>query len=142
MNRPPSLRRLLLGAFALACALYLAGFTLDQHLRSRRGPWEVRFEPAPDGGSQLRIHHPHLGLTNPCLLSPPHTFSNAPATVRFLTPHQTIPLGRVVYDDLTYLPGVVTLEIFGHEIELLPRTLYLDRQPVAWTNTTPLVVPN
>ena len=33
---------------------------------------------------------------------------------------------------VTVLPGTVTLEFAGHEVELLPRTLYLNRRPHPW----------
>ena len=53
-------------------------------------------------------------------------------TVAFDVPQRSVPLGRVKFEDLTYLPGTVTLEMFGHEIELLPRTLYINRKPHPW----------
>jgi hypothetical protein len=34
--------------------------------------------------------------------------------------------------DTTFQPGTVTFQLFGHEIELLPRTLVLDRQEHGW----------
>ena len=58
------------------------------------------------------------------------------ATIRFDTPAHTVPWGRVKYEDLTYLPGVVTLELYGHEIEMLPRTMYVNRQSVPWITAT------
>jgi hypothetical protein len=35
-----------------------------------------------------------------------------------------------------YLPGTVTLELFGHEIELLPRVLIIDRKEHPWKSGT------
>ena len=43
-----------------------------------------------------------------------------------------VPFGQVLFTDLTYLPGTVSFEVFGHEVELLPRTLIVDRQEVPW----------
>ena len=43
-----------------------------------------------------------------------------------------MPFGRVKFEDLTYLPGTVTFDFFGHEIELIPRTLYINRKPRPW----------
>ena len=34
--------------------------------------------------------------------------------------------------DTTFLPGTLTFQFFGHEIELLPRVLVLDRQEHPW----------
>ena len=53
----------------------------------------------------------------------------------FDTPGNTnLPFGYVVFLDTTYLPGAVTMNFFGHEIELLPRTLVVNRKEVAWEN--------
>ena len=34
--------------------------------------------------------------------------------------------------DTISLPGTVTFQMFGHEIELLPRVLTIDRQEYPW----------
>ena len=31
-----------------------------------------------------------------------------------------------------FLPGVVTMNLLGHEIELMPRTLVIDKKEVPW----------
>jgi hypothetical protein len=33
-----------------------------------------------------------------------------------------------------FLPGVVTMNLLGHEIELMPRTLVIDKKEVPWIN--------
>ena len=43
-----------------------------------------------------------------------------------------VPFGNCVFMDTTFLPGTVTLQLFGHEIELLPRVLVIDRQEHSW----------
>jgi hypothetical protein len=51
----------------------------------------------------------------------------------FDDPTQTnVPFGEVIFQDLTFLPGTVTFNFFGHEVELLPRTLIIDKQEHAW----------
>jgi hypothetical protein len=35
-----------------------------------------------------------------------------------------------------FLPGTVTLDCFGHEVELLPRVLVLNRRQVPWKSHT------
>jgi hypothetical protein len=119
-------------AFVLAALLYAGLFLTDQHLRTRRGPWEVRFHATPGEDPWLTINQPSLGLTNILIEFPGERSDPVDALVRFHTPEQTIPMGQVKYEDLTYLPGVVTLEVFEHEIELLPRVLYLNRQAQPW----------
>jgi hypothetical protein len=34
--------------------------------------------------------------------------------------------------DLRFLPGTVTFQLYGHEVELLPRALMIDRQEHPW----------
>jgi hypothetical protein len=134
VNEGRSLRNLLVGAAVAALAFYVAGFGINEHLRWRRGPWEVRFEPGAE--PRLVINQPRLGIAGVTLSFPGETAEGPPMTIRFETPRQAIPFGSVKYDDLTYLPGVVTLDLFGHEIELLPRTLYVNRKAIPWTEAT------
>jgi hypothetical protein len=35
--------------------------------------------------------------------------------------------------DSTFLPGTLTFQFFGHEIELLPRVLIIDHREYPWT---------
>jgi hypothetical protein len=44
-----------------------------------------------------------------------------------------VPFGTCVFMDTTFLPGTVSFtNIFGHDIELLPRVLIIDRQEHSW----------
>jgi hypothetical protein len=135
MPQDNSIIKILLVALLASLVFYFGGFSLNEYLRTRRGPWEITFaSPTPDT-TAITISQPHLKI-GPITL----TFTNStealqtPETIRFDTPRSTTPLGEVKYDDLTYLPGVVTLELLGHEIEMLPRLLYVDRQPFQWSN--------
>lgn len=138
VNDGRSLRNLLLGAGLAALIFYVAGFSLNEYLRWRRGPWEVRFEPGNE--PRLIVSQPHLGITDVTLVFPGEAVVGSTTVVRFETPRQAVPFGAVKYDDLTYLPGVVTLDLFGHEIELLPRTLYVNRRPIPWGEAERIVV--
>ena len=40
----------------------------------------------------------------------------------------------------TALPGVITLDLFGHEIELLPRVLIVNKKEVPWQSGLSLVL--
>jgi hypothetical protein len=40
--------------------------------------------------------------------------------------------GKCVFMDTTFLPGTLTFQLFGHEIELLPRVLVIDLQEHPW----------
>jgi hypothetical protein len=120
------------GALVLAVAVYVGGFGLDQHLRTRRGPWQVTFIREDSGTPALIINQPRLNIANLKIIFGGEQVTNSTETVVFDFPKKRVPFGKVKFEDLTYLPGTVTLELFGHEVELLPRTLYLNRQPHSW----------
>lgn len=120
----------------LALIGYVAFYACDAQLRTRNGPWEVEFLGAPDGTPTLRINQPSLGIRGVEIrflgeVIPAGTRS-LPASVRFDQPLVELPFGRTAFDDLMYLPGTVVLQCFGHEVQLVPSTLYLNRQPHAW----------
>jgi hypothetical protein len=132
--RPEGIRKHLVAAFLLAALLYAAGFAFDQHLRTRRGPWGGTFTREPSGNPALVIHQPRLGIRDVKIVFAGESASHRVQTVAFVRPGQTLPFGRVKFDDLTVLAGTVAIESAGHEIELLPRTLYLNRQSRPWQN--------
>ncbi len=139
--KPGGLGKILAGAAILALALYAGGFALDQHLRTRRGPWRVTFLAGPGSEPRLIVNQSALRITNLTVILRDEAVTNAVnRAVAFDTPQQPVPFGRVKFEDLTYLPGVVTLDLFGHEIELLPRALYVNRQPRAWTSNTTIAL--
>jgi len=121
-----------LGALALAVVLYAAGFAFDQHLRTRRGAWQVTFTTDSNGDAVLLVNQPELKVTDLKVVFVGERTTIAAATVTFDSPQKPVPFGQVKFEDLTYLPGTVTLELFGHEIELLPRTLYVNRKQYPW----------
>jgi hypothetical protein len=51
-----------------------------------------------------------------------------------------VPFGSVIFFDTTVLPGTVTMRLFGHEIEFIPRTLIIDHTPYGWINGTNIFV--
>ena len=126
--------RTLLILFALVLAFYLASFYGVEYLRHRKGPWVMRFDRATDGTPIVEISQPHLGINGTRIVFRGEVYTNAAETVSFALPEPTrpVPFGRVIYEDLTFLPGVVTLDLFGHEIELVPRTLVVNRLGLAW----------
>lgn len=123
-----------LAGLLLALAIYVGGFSFDQHLRKRHGPWQVTFETGPTGTPAVVVNQPKLHITNLKIEFAGETATNASATVVFDVPERPVPFGRVKFEDLTYLPGTVTMDLFGHEVELLPRTLYINRKPHPWTS--------
>ena len=51
-----------------------------------------------------------------------------------------MPFGECIYQDLMFLPGVVTMNLLGHEIELMPRTLVVDKKEVPWNTPDARIV--
>jgi hypothetical protein len=121
-------------AFVIALVGYLFFYGCDAHLRARKGPWIVNFQASTNGEPLLVIDQPALNIHTQVLLAGEKA-TNTPGVALFKSPqHLNTPFGRVRFHDLTYLPGTITLDVYGHEIELLPRTLVLNTREVGWTN--------
>lgn len=123
--------------FVLALAIYVVSYTLIEHRRYEKGPWEVSFESVSNGVPAMVISQPHMHLNNVRIVfpgeMPPAT--NAPASMKFEQPKEwpfAVPFGKVVFEDLTFWPGTVSFDVYGHEVELIPRVLIVDRAEVAW----------
>jgi len=129
---PSGLWKPVLGGLLLALAIYIGGFKFDQHLRTRRGPWQVTFTSDHSGAPAIIINQQKLAIANLEIVFAGETTTNAPGTVAFDFPEKPMPFGKVKFEDLTYLPGTVTFDFFGHEIELIPRTLYINRKARPW----------
>ena len=131
MDHSDKLPKHLLMGFALALGVYVAFFTCDQHLRKRKGGWQVDFSTNAAGWARIDITQPTLKIREQIV------FRGEAATntgsVSFDRPGKPIPFGKVKFEDLTYLPGSVAFDFFGHEVELLPRTLYLNKREIPWT---------
>jgi hypothetical protein len=121
----------------LACVVfYVVGFALVQWWRDRRGPWEVTFRVDDQGTPGVEIAQPRLGIGGVSIRfrGTNHAALAEAVTVRFDEPTKgdSIPFGRVKFLDTTFLPGTATFDLFGHEVELLPRTLIVDKQERGW----------
>lgn len=122
----------------LALVGYLSLYWTDSFLRSRRGPWEVTFGTNAAGTPTLTLSQPALHLAGVEIRFPGEsagaTAEPLPATIRFDHPKAAVPFGTTAFDDLMYLPGTVVLHCFGHEVQMLPGRLYLNRSAVPWEN--------
>jgi len=119
-------------AFGLAVLCYIAFYSCDGHLRSRKGPWELTFKSEADGTPNLVINQPVLGITNVTLRMEGEMAVQKPETVVFTGPGDEVPFGEIIFFDTTYLPGTVTLDFFGHEVEIMGRTLILNFKEHPW----------
>jgi hypothetical protein len=146
MNRDNPAKHLMIPLLA-AIIIYVIAYGGIEHLRNRKGPWQVTFtrfsagtaEAAASrqtGGPTLLINQPALRITNiQVVFTNELPFTNPPAHLSFAQPRPVpydLPFGRCIFMDTTFLPGTLTLQMFGHELELLPRTLIIDHQEHAW----------
>jgi hypothetical protein len=142
VKRDNFLRHVLI-AFAITLAGYMLFYQVDRWLRLRHGPWRVSFAVASNGVPSIVITEEKLGITGVRLEFPGETAAPAaaPQTLVFDSPLKTnLPFGRTLFLDTTYLPGAVTMNLFGHEIELLPRTLVVNRKEVPWAGVQTLTL--
>ena len=120
--------------FVVVLGSYLAVFYGIESWRHRTGAWDVTFTADADGNPTLVIYQPKLNISSVEILFGGERvpLTNFSGRVVFDRPLKALPFGRRIHEDLTSLPGVETLDLFGHEIELLPRTLVVNRTEVPW----------
>ena len=154
-------------AFLLALVGYVFFYQTIEHRRTRKGPWQVTFTSDTAGAPAIVIAQTRLAITNVQISFPGETLpiTNAagavafdhgrpesPATNRqsvvttllFAQPRPVpyeVPFGKCVFMDTTFMPGTVTFDLFGHEIELLPRALIIDRQDHPWQPDATIPLP-
>src|SRR6267378_294336 len=137
-------------AFVIALAVYIVAYRGIEGRRTRRGPWEITFAKSPDGHPELVVDQPNLSLTNVQIIfsnemvSTNSTNSNFPSRLEFNTPRPVpfqLPFGKCIFMDATFLPGTLTLSLFGHEIEFLPRVMIIDHEEHPWRTDEQIALP-
>jgi hypothetical protein len=144
MNLGGNARHFLI-ALGLALAAYGACFWLLQHRRVANGPWEVAFT-SESGMPVLVVKQGALGIGEVRLVFPGQSApAHARETVRFALARPVpfdLPFGECVFLDPLFLPGTVVLEAFGHQIQLMPRVLTIDRVERAWHSGETILLTN
>ena len=118
--------------FVAVLALYLVVFYGIERARQHKGPWEVEFLTDAQGSPAVVVSQAALALGKVTIVFHGESSTNPASRVRFDRVLQPVPFGKVIYEDLTFLPGVVTFDLFGHEIEVLPRALVVNKKLVQW----------
>ncbi len=140
--KPAAPAKLFLSAFAIAVVVYFAAFYGIEHRRTAHGPWRVTF--ASDGGASppcLIIDEPYLNIAGLKITFPGQTAPATNAVMVFDGPQDVpfaVPFGNCVFMDAISLPGTVVFDVFGHEIQLLPRALTIDKKEHPWQSNTTL----
>lgn len=115
-----------------------------QMVRRKGGPWNLTYAIGSNGVPELRIEHPKVLGPSPVIVSFPGekpTRTDLPITAVFSVPiTNAMPFGPVIFVDNTLLPGTVCVNCFGHVVELVPRTLFIDMQDVGWAPGTNIVL--
>jgi hypothetical protein len=133
--------KLFLTAFLIAVFAYVTFFSCDAYLRTRNGPWLVTFASDAADTPTITINEPKLGIAGVRIVfNREKTPSRRSSEVAFTRPRMPVPFGKVIFDDLMYQPGNVTLDLFGHEIQLLPRVLTVNQKEFPWRSNTILTL--
>ena len=120
--------------FLSVLVLYLLVYSGIEYSRHRKGAWEVNFLTDSQGNPSIVVYQPKLNLSSVevVFLGEKVARTNVSERVLFDRPKKPVPFGKVIYEDLTFLPGVVTFDFFGHELELLPRVMIANKREVPW----------
>jgi hypothetical protein len=133
-----------IAAFVITAVVYAVSFHLIEHRRSEHGPWRVTFASAGSGSAPcLIIDEPRLNIASLKITFPGQTASATNAVVVFDRPQEVpfpLPFGDCVFMDAISLPGTVVVSAFGHEIQMLPRILTVDKKEYPWQSNTNLEI--
>lgn len=130
-------------AALIAVIAYAACFYAIEHQRARNGPWQVTFAGGEGKPPSMNINEPRLGIANLKISFPRQTVSATNATVIFDRPREVpfeLPFGQCVFMDALTQPGTVTMVMFGHEIQLVPRVLTIDKKEYPWRSDAAIEV--
>ena len=121
--------------FVVALVVYAVGFGWIEHRRAVKGPWVVTFK-SENGSPAISLNQGALGIRDVRLVfRDAATPTNPAQTIEFsqarLVPFD-VPFGQCVFQDTTFLPGTVAFEMFGHQIQLMPRVLTIDGGERPW----------
>jgi hypothetical protein len=131
----------LAAAAVLSAVFYCAAFWWIEHERAAQGPWEIVFIADAAGRPSLRITQPALKISEGLSFPDDQVARpNLAELVRFRQAVTNLPFGEMLLQDPLYLPGTITMRLFGHLVEVLPRTLVVDHQEHAWKAGEELVV--
>ena len=112
----------------VATALLFAACT---GCRRADNTWRVRFF-TKEGAAAVDVScaKPQRHMT---ILFPESVSSNrAEASVQLLTGKESLPDGKIVFADMTWPPGRVTMTIQGHTIDVMKRGVIIDKRECAW----------
>lgn len=143
--KPTSIRNQIIAIFFCALAGYLVLFYWIEHQRRQAGPWQATFTSA-DGLPAIIVNHAKLQFTNITIAfvgAPSPT--NPPQTVAFEHGREfpfELPFGTCVFADTLFLPGTAVCEIYGHQIQFMPKRLTIDGVERPWRSGEKILLTN
>lgn len=128
------LPKILLIGFIFALGIYVLTFSFIQQRRTAKGPWQVVFTTDNEATPGMLVTNAKLKVNQRIVFSGlKHSQANLVQPVLFDDPIKTnVPFGQIIFQDLTFLPGTVTINFSGHEVEMLPRVLIIDKKEYEW----------
>ena len=135
-----------IAVFFAALIGYLAVFYFVEYQRRKDGPWQATFTSV-DGLPTIIVNHPKSQLTNISITFVGATtpVTNMPQTVAFEHGRPApfdLPFGECVFIDAIYMPGTAVCEMFGHQIQLMPRVLTIDKIEHPWSSGEKILLTN
>jgi hypothetical protein len=138
--------RIFASVFAATLVLYAVTYSVIEQRRVRQGPWRVTFTINQHRLPAILVNHSRLGITNlEIAFARSVPLTNLPVTLEFdhaMPVPFDVPFGKCIFLDTTFLPGTVTMQLFGFEIELLPRVLIVEHAEVPWNSPSAIVLGN
>jgi len=116
----------------IAIVFYVVGYSWLEHKRVDTGPWHIMFRTDGAGTPEILIAQSNLSIFKTVSFPSAHTNANISKSIIFGQDPPDLPFGQLIYQDPTFLPGTVTMRMFGHEVELLPRILTIDKKQYSW----------
>jgi hypothetical protein len=129
--------------FGIAVLVYVVFYAGIEHRRTRKGPWQVTFTNDASGAPTLIINEPSLAISNVQITFPAVKNQAETTSLSFSQPREVpydVPFGKCVFMDTTFLPGTIVFELFGHEIQLIPRVLTIDKKEMPWQSDKTIAV--
>ncbi len=128
--------------FALALVVYFASFSWIQHQRDKKGAWQIVFSSDDSATPSISISEPGLNISYQKIVFADRKIEQTNFSERVVVnqPIAKAPFGEIIFQDATFLPGTITFNFFGHEVELMPRAMVIDKEDRAWNSTANIVL--
>jgi hypothetical protein len=132
-------------AFLIALVLYIVMYTFIEHRRTRHGPWQMEFTKSAGVAPTLVINEPKLNIANFRISFPNESPPPTNLVLNFSQPRAwpfDVPFGNCLFEDLTFQPGTLAFNLFGHEVQLIPRVLTIDGHEYPWQSGAAVAITN